>query len=112
MLCRGCRCGRTDKGSPQRPTDRSRAVWTEEGLGWAVHLMVSDSCLGPCELANVALRVTAGGDEWVGRMDGESVAAAAIGGARACKEAGRVQSLPADRCAGRFTRFATPEGSA
>ncbi len=112
VFCQGCCCGRTDRGRPDLPVERLRAVWKEEGLGSAVHLTVSEGCLGPCELANVALLVTLDGAEWVGRMDGEAVYAAAVDWARACKRAGRVPPLPPELSARRFTRFATPEGPA
>jgi cobaltochelatase CobN len=112
VVCRGCCCGRTDKGNPELPVDRLRAVWKEEGLGSAVHLTVSEGCLGPCELANVALLVTPDGAEWVGRMDGETVYEVTVGWARECKRAGRVPPLPPELAARRFTHLATPEGSA
>lgn len=112
VFCRGCCCGRTEKGNPELPVDRLRAVWKEEGLGFAVHLTVSEGCLGPCELANVALLITAAGAEWVGRMDGETVYDAIVDWARECKRAERLKPLPPELFARRFTRFAAPEGSA
>jgi hypothetical protein len=109
VLCRGCCCGRADKGRPELPAERLAEVWKAESLGRTVQLTVS-GCLGPCELANVAVVLSAGGAEWVGGMSGDAVYAAAVEWARACDRDGRLHPLPAEFAPGRFDRFADAEG--
>ena len=54
LLCRGCCCGKTERGYPEVPADRIKAAWKGEKLNRSVQLTIS-GCLGPCDLANVAL---------------------------------------------------------
>jgi len=54
FVCRGCCCGRTDKGFPELPLEEFRTQWKRRGIRRRFHLTVS-GCLGPCALANVVL---------------------------------------------------------
>jgi cobaltochelatase CobN len=58
LLCKGCCCGRTDRGLPEVPVERIKAAWKAEKLNRGVQLTIS-GCLGPCDLPNVAVLVTA-----------------------------------------------------
>jgi len=102
--CVGCCCGRTDRGFPAVPVERLKAVWKEEKLNRTVQLTIS-GCLGPCDMANVILVMTAAGTEWFGGIDDEAVFEAVIAWARACKAAEALLPLPAVIDACRFKRF-------
>jgi cobaltochelatase CobN len=106
-FCRGCCCGRTDRGKPDLPVDRLKAAWAAGGLNRAVQLTVS-GCLGPCDLTNVTLVLTPGGQVWLGRLDGDADYDALIGWAEACRAAGEVVPLPARFDARRFDRWPAP----
>jgi cobaltochelatase CobN len=102
--CVGCCCGRTDRGFPPVPVERLKAVWKEEKLNRTVQLTIS-GCLGPCDMANVILVMTAAGTEWFGGIDDEAVFEAVIAWARACQAAEALLPLPAVIDACRFKRF-------
>lgn len=110
VFCVGCCCGRTDRGRPEVPVERLKAVWRAEKLNRTVQLTIS-GCLGPCDLANVALVVTPRGNEWLGGMAGGAVYDALIAWARECDRENRLLPLPAGFDACRFERFAPEEGS-
>ncbi len=82
LLCKGCCCGRTDRGLPEVPVERIKAIWKAEKLNRSVQLTIS-GCLGPCDLPNVAVIVTAGGSTWYGRLEGDAPYDALIAWARA-----------------------------
>lgn len=103
--CVGCCCGRTDRGFPAVPVERLKAVWKEEKLNRTVQLTIS-GCLGPCDMANVILVMTASGTEWFGGIDDEAVFEAVIAWARACHAAAALLPLPSVLAAHRFQRFA------
>jgi cobaltochelatase CobN len=102
--CVGCCCGRTDRGFPAVPVERLKAVWKDEKLNRTVQLTIS-GCLGPCDMANVILVMTAAGTEWFGGIDDEAVFEAVIVWARACQAAEALLPLPAAIDACRFKRF-------
>ncbi|MFM7290168.1 MAG: (2Fe-2S) ferredoxin domain-containing protein [Planctomycetia bacterium] len=102
--CVGCCCGRTDRGFPAVPVERLKAVWKEEKLNRTVQLTIS-GCLGPCDMANVILVMTAAGTEWFGGIDDEAVFEAVIAWARACQAAHALLPLPPVMDACRFNRF-------
>jgi nitrile hydratase accessory protein len=54
FVCKGCCCGRTDKGFPELPLEEFKTQWKRRGIRRRFHLTVS-GCLGPCALANVVL---------------------------------------------------------
>jgi cobaltochelatase CobN len=104
LLCKGCCCGRTDRGLPAVPVDRIKAIWKAEKLNRAVQLTIS-GCLGPCDLPNVAVVVTAGGTAWYGRLEGDTPYDALIAWARACNADGTALPPPESLAAHRFARF-------
>jgi hypothetical protein len=109
LLCKGCCCGRTDRGLPEVPVDRIKAIWKAEKLNRSVQLTIS-GCLGPCDLPNVAVVVTPSGTEWFGLIAGDAHYDALIAWARACREAGAALPLPEVLAAHRFERFVSVEG--
>jgi cobaltochelatase CobN len=104
LLCKGCCCGRTDRGLPEVPVDRLKATWKAEKLNRAVQLTIS-GCLGPCDLPNVAVVVTACATAWYGRLDGDAHYDALIDWARACVAAGTALPPPEALAGHRFERF-------
>jgi len=102
--CVGCCCGRTDRGFPAVPVERLKAVWKEEKINRSVQLTIS-GCLGPCDMANVILVMTAAGTAWFGGIDDETVFDAVIAWARACQAEEALLQLPAVLDAYRFKRF-------
>lgn len=102
--CVGCCCGRTDRGFPAVPVDRLKAVWKTEKLNRTVQLTIS-GCLGPCDMANVILVMTAAGTEWFGGIEDESVFDAVIQWARGCHAASALLPLPPALTPFRFIRF-------
>jgi cobaltochelatase CobN len=107
LLCKGCCCGRTDRGLPAVPVERIKAAWKAEKLNRGVQLTIS-GCLGPCDLPNVAVVVTADRVEWYGRLDGDAPYDALIAWARACVAAGTALPPPAILDGHKFARFAPP----
>lgn len=86
--------------------ERLKAVWKGEKLNRSVQLTIS-GCLGPCDLANVALVITPQGNEWLGGMAGDSVYDSLIEWARECQRENRLLPLPVDFAERRFQRFET-----
>ena len=105
VFCRGCCCGRTDRGRPELPVEKLKAVWKAEKLNAAVQLTIS-GCIGPCDLANVALVISSRGNEWLGQLAGEANYDAIIDWARACRASGCVEPLPEAFAANGFDPFA------
>lgn len=104
VFCRGCCCGRTDRGHPEVPVERLKAVWKEEKLNRSVQLTIS-GCLGPCDLANVALVITPDRNWWFGGLAGNEFYEALIAWAQECHREGRLMPLPAEFEGRRFERF-------
>ena len=104
VFCQGCCCGRTDRGHPEVPVGRLKEVWKGEKLNRAVQLTIS-GCLGPCDLANVALVITPNGNAWLGGLAGDAVYDALINWARECHREERLVPLPDGFEARRFERF-------
>jgi cobaltochelatase CobN len=104
LLCKGCCCGRVDRGLPEVPVDRIKAIWKAEKLNRAVQLTIS-GCLGPCDLPNVAVIVTPRGTAWYGRLEGDAPYDALIAWARASLAAGGALPTPDALEAHRFERF-------
>jgi cobaltochelatase CobN len=104
LLCKGCCCGRTDRGLPEVPVERIKAIWKAEKLNRVVQLTVS-GCLGPCDLPNVAVIASAGGLAWYGRLEGDAPYDTLIAWARASVAAGIALPPPAELEAHRFERF-------
>lgn len=104
-FCVGCCCGRTERGFPPVPVERLKQVWKAEKLNKTVQLTIS-GCLGPCDLANVMLVMTAEGMQWFGGIADDAVFDAVVDWARACHAASALLPLPAVLEQHRFHRFA------
>ena len=104
LLCKGCCCGRTDRGLPDVPVERIKAVWKAEKLNRGVQLTIS-GCLGPCDLPNVAVVVTARETTWYGHLDGDAHYDALIAWVRACAAEGAALPPPEALAGHRFERF-------
>jgi hypothetical protein len=92
IFCVGC-CGRTERGMPEVPVERLKAVWRAEKLNRTIQLTIS-GCLGPCDAVNVALLLTPRGMRWFGRLQGAACYDAFIDWARACQTTGRLAPVP------------------
>ena len=64
FVCKGCCCGRTDRGFPEVPLDEFKSQWKERGIRRRFHLTIS-GCLGPCSMANVVLIQFRGRSVWL-----------------------------------------------
>jgi hypothetical protein len=103
-FCHGGCCGRTDRGRPDLPAEELKRIWRTEKLNRTVQLTIS-GCLGPCDLANVALVMLPEGSVWLGGMGGEVVYETLVSWARACHAEGRALPLPDELEPLRFERF-------
>ncbi len=108
VLCKGCCCGRTDRGLPEVPVERIKEIWQREKLNRSVQLTVS-GCLGPCDVANVVLLITPRGTEWLGRVAGDAAYGHLIRWARACQAAGALVPLPDVLAENHLRRFVSDE---
>ena len=104
LVCKGCCCGKTERGLPEVPVERIKAAWKAEKLNRGVQLTIS-GCLGPCDLPNVAVVVTAEGTQWYGRLDGDAHYDALIAWARDCVAEGAPLPPPEILASHRFDRF-------
>lgn len=104
VFCQGCCCGRTDRGRPELPVEKIKAIWREEKLNKSIQLSIS-GCLGPCDLANVALIMGPGLEVWVGGMNGIPVYDSLISWAREVHQKQTLTPLPDPILALRFQRF-------
>ncbi len=93
ILCKGCCCGRTDRGLPEVPVERIKAIWQMEKLNRTIQLTIS-GCLGPCDVPNVVLILTPDKAEWFGEIEGDAGYDALIQWARSCHTAGSLQPIP------------------
>jgi hypothetical protein len=105
LLCKGCCCGKTERGLPEVPVDRIKAAWKAGKLNRAVQLTIS-GCLGPCDLPNVAVLITPEGLTWYGLLDGDAHYDDLIAWATACKAEGRTLEPPRSWQGHQFERFA------
>ena len=67
VVCVGCCCGRIDRGRSEVPIEELKSLWKNYGLRKKVQLTVS-GCLGPCDMHNVALLISDGGQIWLGNL--------------------------------------------
>jgi cobaltochelatase CobN len=111
ILCKGCCCGRTDRGLPEVPVERIKEIWQREKLNRCIQLTVS-GCLGPCDMPNVVLLLTSDETAWFGRIDGDVAYDRLIQWARGCQAAGVLVPIPEALAENRLERFATNEASA
>jgi hypothetical protein len=106
VLCKGCCCGRTDRGLPEVPVERLKEFWQREKLNRSIQLTVA-GCLGPCDVPNVVLLITPEGNEWLGRIAGDAAYDQLIQWARDCHAAGALVPIPESLTRHRLERFAT-----
>jgi cobaltochelatase CobN len=107
VLCKGCCCGRVERGFPAVPVERIKAAWKAEKLNSVIQLSVS-GCLGPCDIANVVAVLSPAGSEWFGLLKDETPYDCLLDWARACKAAESLLPLPASIAHFRFERFKEP----
>jgi cobaltochelatase CobN len=93
VVCKGCCCGRTDKGRPNVTEERLKAVWNSERLLRAIQLTIS-GCLGPCDVANVVQIVMPDGIEWFGQLKEAGHYDALIAWAQDCAQACAPEQIP------------------
>ncbi len=105
VFCLGCCCERTERGRPEVPVERLKDAWRTKRLNSIVQLTIS-GCLGPCDLANVALLILPAETVWLGGFAGNAVYDAAVTWAEHCQSAGRILPLPHQWEPHRFERFA------
>ncbi len=110
LLCKGCCCGKTERGLPEVPVDRIKAAWKAEKLNKTIQLTIS-GCLGPCDLPNVAVMVSQGGTTWLGNLAGDDHYDALIAWARASAAAGTALPAPESLEPYRFERFQADDPS-
>ena len=67
MVCVGCCCGQVERGRSEVPIYELKFLWKNYGLRKKVQLTVS-GCLGPCDMHNVALLISDGGQIWLGNL--------------------------------------------
>lgn len=104
LLCRGCCCGQTDRGLPEVPVERIKAIWKTEKLNRTVQLTIS-GCLGPCDVPNVALVLLPSESRWFANLSGDAVYDELINWARHCQALQALAPLPASLEYHRLERF-------
>jgi hypothetical protein len=103
ILCQGCCCGRTDRGFPEVPVERIKAAWKSGRLNRTIQLTVS-GCVGPCDVANVAVVVGPAGTSWFGGLDTNHYDVL-IKWAEECHSAGSLLPVPSVLHGHRFEWF-------
>jgi cobaltochelatase CobN len=111
ILCKGCCCGRTERGLPEVPVERIKEIWQREKLSRNIQLTVS-GCLGPCDVPNVVLLMTAHGSEWLAGIAGDPAYDQLIQWARECHAAGVLVPIPESLAENRLTRFVSEKAIA
>lgn len=110
LICQGCCCGRTDRGRPPVPFDWIKQQWKERKLAKHVQLTLS-GCLGPCDVPNVVLLLTATEKLWLGRLTSTDHYAAVIEWAAETARHASPQRLPDSLLSHRFSPFIGALGS-
>lgn len=93
IVCKGCCCGRIEKGNKEVPVEALRAAWEEHGLAQSVKLTIS-GCLGPCSMNNVSILKTNDGNTWLGKLNAEEHYQALVGWACDIAQNGNKVDLP------------------
>ncbi|MGF1578581.1 MAG: (2Fe-2S) ferredoxin domain-containing protein [Gemmataceae bacterium] len=104
LFCLGCCCGRTGRGKPPVPVERLKQIWKEEKLNRTVQLTIS-GCLGPCDVANVAVVSSRLGMEWFGGFGTDADYDLLIEWARKCHQEARLLPTPERLGPFRFERY-------
>lgn len=68
----GCCCGITERGFAPVPAELYHHEWARRKLRNRVHLSMG-GCLGPCQLANVAMLVVDGASYWFHTINSEEL---------------------------------------
>jgi hypothetical protein len=110
ILCNGCCCGRTERGLPEVPVERIKAVWRNEHLNRTIQLTIS-GCLGPCDVPNVVLLITPEWMEWLGCIEGDAAYDRLVQWARACQATGAAVPIPESLSRHRLDRYVPAEAS-
>lgn len=66
-VCKGCCCGKVEKGHPEVPLETLKATWKKHNLREHVELEVS-GCLGPCRMHNVSVLTNGDSQIWLGEL--------------------------------------------
>jgi (2Fe-2S) ferredoxin len=103
ILCLGCCCGRTDRGFSEVPVARIKAAWKSGRLNRTIQLTVS-GCVGPCDVANVAVVVGPEGTSWFGGLEVHDYNTV-IGWAEECHAAGALLPVPTNLQGHQFEWF-------
>ena len=93
LVCKGCCCGRVERGKPEVPVDWLKVQWKAARLNPYIQLTIS-GCLGPCDLPNVVAVLTATGQLWIGPLDHREHYEALVQWGRACGAARRLEPPP------------------
>ena len=101
-VCKGCCCGRVDRGNNPVPYDALKAVWQSEGLDEHVKLSLS-GCLGPCSMNNVILMTHGKERVWLGRLASEDDYFALVNWAQQISAGSPITDLPEALAGYRFT---------
>lgn len=104
LVCRGCCCGRVERGKPEVPVDWLKAQWKAARLNPYVQLTIS-GCLGPCDRPNVVAVLTEADQQWIGELSCQAHYDALLGWAQACGSTRRIEPLPAALSERTFRRF-------
>lgn len=70
LICQGCCCGQTEQGKPEVPLTWLQRTWVERKLVRDVHITPT-SCLGPCDVPNVACLLTARSSTWFAQLEAQ-----------------------------------------
>ena len=93
MVCVGCCCGQVERGRSEVPIYELKSLWKNYGLRKKVQLTVS-GCLGPCDMHNVALLMSASGQIWLGNLRKKAHFNALVEWAREVIQKGSEARLP------------------
>ncbi|HUY87862.1 MAG TPA: (2Fe-2S) ferredoxin domain-containing protein [Pirellulales bacterium] len=106
FLCRGCCCGQTARGLPEVPVERIKAIWKAEKLNRTIQLTIS-GCLGPCDVPNVVLVLTARRADWFVNVTVDFLYDSLVDWARMCHLSETLLPLPPALDVHRLERFKT-----
>ena len=93
IVCKGCCCGRIEKGNKEVPVDALVAAWEKHGLDESVKLTIS-GCLGPCRMNNVSILKSEEGNTWLGKLNEDEHYQALVGWACEIAQRGNDAELP------------------
>src|ERR1700760_3048011 len=100
LVCKGCCCGKVERGKPEVPVDWLKEEWKKHKLLRRVQLTIT-GCLGPCDIPNVIEIVRGDGSQWLGGITLRDEYQSLIDWAIRCRDTGKLEELP-DDLAGRL----------